>query len=156
MKEQMLKIVPPAWMFLFLAIGLAVHFIVPEARVFDVTVPRWSGVAAIVMILLGFAVSLRASNLFALAKTEILPTSPTNSVLVTEGPYRFSRNPMYLGLVLIITGIAVYVGTLPLFLAAFADFVILHYLFIPFEEEKLARQFGEPYAAYRARVRRWL
>jgi protein-S-isoprenylcysteine O-methyltransferase Ste14 len=58
-----------------------------------------------------------AAGLFRREGTEINPTSPTNRTLVTRGPYRFTRNPMYLGLITFALGIAVWVGAWPMFLA---------------------------------------
>jgi len=63
---------------------------------------------------------------------------------------------MYLSLVLIALGVAFLVGTAPFFLVPAALFLLVDFLFIPFEEEKMLRQFGVTYADYCRRVRRWL
>ena len=88
--------------------------------------------------------------------TEVNPTSPANRKLVTSGPYRFTRNPMYLGLVIVTLGIAVWVGAWPMFIAPVAVFATLNWVHIPFEEEKMRRQFGATYDGYVRRVRRWV
>src|SRR5437016_12962558 len=93
---------------------------------------------------------------FRQAETEIMPASAANTRFVTHGPYRFSRNPMYLGLILAAFAIAFYGGTLVFFPVPFLLFVLCNALFIPFEEAKMARQFGHRYTEYRAKVRRWL
>lgn len=147
-----LKILPPIWYFLFLIAGFLVHFYIPTARVFTFPYP----IVGIVLLIAGQAISMYASALFAKEKTEILPTSETNRKLVTYGPFNYSRNPMYVGMVLSMLGIAVWVGTLPMFVAAVLDFCILNFVFIPFEEAKLSRIFGASYEAYRAKVRRWI
>ena len=109
-----------------------------------------------VLFLFGFFFALYGNRLFAREGTEIDPLSPANRVLVTRGAFSISRNPMYVGMVFGLLGIAIYVGTLPFFLVAVAQFCILNYGFIPFEEEKMERQFGDEYRAYCKRVRRWL
>jgi len=93
--------------------------------------------------------------LFALRRTTILPDGRP-SALVLRGPYRFTRNPMYVSLVLSYVGLAGYLVVpwalvlLPLPLLA------LQRVLIPFEEARLRREFGSAYEHYCARVRRWL
>ncbi len=150
------KILPPIWFFLFFGTALLFHFFVPTSRVFDLS-PGLAGVIIGAVILIGgFFLPLWASKIFAEEKTEILPTSPANQVLVTHGPFRFSRNPMYLGMVTMLFGIAVIFGTLPLFIAALAHFAVMNFVFIPFEEKKMEKQFGEQFRDYMRRVRRWI
>lgn len=76
--------------------------------------------------------------------------------LVVDGPYRFLRNPMYLGAILSLTGAAVYYRSLGLatYLVAFTLWAHLFVVF--FEEPRLRKAFGDEYAAYCGRVRRWL
>lgn len=94
--------------------------------------------------------------LFRREGTEVSPTSPANRKLVTSGPYRFTRNPMYLGLVILTLGIAVWVGAWPMFIAPIAVFATANWVHIPFEEDKMRRQFGATYDGYVRRVRRWV
>ncbi len=75
--------------------------------------------------------------------------------MINNGPYRFSRNPMYLGMVLMMLGLALYAGTLPFYLAAAVYFAGLNFVFCPYEELKLMNAFGNEYRQYRERVRRW-
>jgi protein-S-isoprenylcysteine O-methyltransferase Ste14 len=83
------------------------------------------------------------------------PHSPTPSI-IESGPYRISRNPMYLQLVLATLGLAILLGNLwLLILTPVCAWVLLHYAILP-EEDYLQRKFGEPYLAYCRRVRRWL
>jgi protein-S-isoprenylcysteine O-methyltransferase Ste14 len=77
--------------------------------------------------------------------TEVSPTSPANRELITIGPYRFTRNPMYLGLVIVTVGIAVWVGAWPMFLAPIAVLATANWVHIPFEKAKMRRQFGATY-----------
>ncbi|MEJ2315462.1 MAG: isoprenylcysteine carboxylmethyltransferase family protein [Gammaproteobacteria bacterium] len=96
-------------------------------------------------------------SLFLMHRTTIHPLKPEMaSALVTRGMYRFTRNPMYLGLLLLLTGLAIYMGSLtplmmlPLFVMVMNSQQILH------EERVLEEKFGEEYRAYKERVRRWL
>jgi len=76
--------------------------------------------------------------------------------LVVRGPYRFVRNPMYLGAATALASAALYYQSLSL-LAYVAVFMLATHLFVVwYEEPTLSRMFGDDYAAYRARVRRWL
>jgi protein-S-isoprenylcysteine O-methyltransferase Ste14 len=93
---------------------------------------------------------------FRRAGTEIDPISETNRALVTAGPYRLTRNPMYLGLVVAALGMAIWAGWQPMLAAPLAVFATAQLVHIPFEETKMRRQFGAAYDAYAGRVRRWL
>lgn len=150
--NPLIKILPPIWFFLLLGIGLLVHFFVPAARVFEFG----DTIIGIGLIVFGLVFSSYSSALFAKEKTELLPTSETNRVLVTYGPYNWTRNPMYVGLIAQLLGAAVWVGTLPLYVAVVVYFCIFNFVIIPFEEGKLSRIFGERYASYRGKVRRWV
>jgi protein-S-isoprenylcysteine O-methyltransferase Ste14 len=154
--NPLLKILPPIWYLLFLGAALVAHFYFPASHVFDFSDSIWFAVVGGAVFLGSFALTLNASRIFAIEKTEILPTSETNKTLVTYGPYKRTRNPMYLGMVLSLIGVAIWLGTLPMFLAAFADFLVLNFVFIPFEEAKMARQFGASFEAYKKSVRRWI
>jgi protein-S-isoprenylcysteine O-methyltransferase Ste14 len=148
----LLRVRPPGWFLIVLALAAACHYIVPARRIAVFSNAPLGGV----IFLFGFFFALYGNRLFAREGTEIDPLSPANRVLVTRGAFSVSRNPMYVGMVLGLLGIAIYVGTLPFFVAAAAQFCILNFGFIPFEEEKMERQFGDEYRAYCKRVRRWL
>jgi protein-S-isoprenylcysteine O-methyltransferase Ste14 len=76
--------------------------------------------------------------------------------LIRHGLYRWTRNPMYLGAVLLVSGVAVLLGSLPALLVAVAYVVILQEGFVRHEERLLEQRFGEEYRSYRRAVRRWL
>jgi protein-S-isoprenylcysteine O-methyltransferase Ste14 len=102
----------------------------------------------------GAAWLLWAAWQFRQAGTAIRPTAqPT--VLVEEGPYRFGRNPMYLGITLVLLGAAVALGVPTLALAAAAFALVVRRVHVPFEEARMQRTFGGWYSDYAARVRRW-
>ena len=93
----------------------------------------------------------RFSSLGVNVKT-VLPAS----MLVTEGAYRFSRNPMYVGFVAILAGLGLAAGSWPMLLSALPMFYYLNEHVIPREEKYLGRTFGEEYKTYCRKVRRWL
>ena len=103
-----------------------------------------------------FIAPVWAFVLFRREGTEIDPTSSTNRKLITSGPYQFTRNPMYLGLVILTLGVALWVGAWPMFIAPVAIFATANWVHIPFEEAKMRRQFGATYENYVERVRRWV
>jgi len=103
----------------------------------------------------GLVVMLAGWRLFVTRHVAICPTAHT-ARLITSGIYRVTRNPMYLGLVLIMLGAAVGVGSSPFYGAALAYFMLMDRVFCRYEEAKLIALFGEEYDAYRRRVRRWL
>jgi len=76
--------------------------------------------------------------------------------LVTEGIYRYSRNPMYVAGGLIFLGIATLLGTWPFFLAWAAMGLVLDQVFIPWEEKGMEQLFGEDYVNYKKSIRRWI
>jgi protein-S-isoprenylcysteine O-methyltransferase Ste14 len=93
--------------------------------------------------------------LFVTHRTTIVPHGQARS-LVTAGPYRLSRNPMYVGLMTLYFTMALVMNTLwPVLLLALPVWVLDRKI-IPFEEANLARLFGEDYRAYQRRVRRWV
>jgi protein-S-isoprenylcysteine O-methyltransferase Ste14 len=102
------------------------------------------------------ALSLWAALLFRAEGTELNPTSLTNKRLVIRGPFRWTRNPMYLSLVIVTLGLAFAIGALPMFAVPALVFATASLVHIPFEEAKMRRQFGAAFDDYVARVRRWL
>jgi protein-S-isoprenylcysteine O-methyltransferase Ste14 len=107
------------------------------------------------LIILGAILSLWAVLAFTRARTTLLPFRPA-AALVTSGPFRFSRNPMYVGMTTVYVGAALAMNMAwPLLLLPVA-LVALFRLVIVREEEYLERAFTDAYGAYRSRVRRWL
>ena len=96
-----------------------------------------------------------AVSTFGRRGTTANPAGGTTA-LVSEGPYRFSRNPMYIGLVLLTTGAALFFDSLwPLLFLPFVVLVVRANVILP-EERYLEAKFGQPYRDYKARVRRWI
>jgi protein-S-isoprenylcysteine O-methyltransferase Ste14 len=92
---------------------------------------------------------------FRTAGTPVPARKPTTTIVRT-GPYRFSRNPIYLAFSLLQLGIAIWVNNLWLLATLVMAVALIHYVVIPREERYLERKFGTQYLDYKASVRRWL
>ncbi|HEX9085111.1 MAG TPA: isoprenylcysteine carboxylmethyltransferase family protein [Gemmatimonadaceae bacterium] len=147
--------IPVPWVFILVyLIGIGAQLLFP----IRVRLDQFAGsirVAGLVLVAIGILVAFSAQAIFRRVHTTTIPFEKP-STFVTSGPYRFTRNPMYLGLTLIYVGVA---GTrleiwplivLPMLLA-YANFVV-----IPVEERRLSAVFGDAYQRYCASVRRWL
>lgn len=116
---------------------------------------RWYAVLAIAGV--GVAFDLLGLVAFRRAKTTVNPLKPDKaSALVTGGIYRVTRNPMYVGLTLLLTAWAVYLSALWPFLGPVVFVLYINRFQIAPEERVMHDKFGAAYAAYAARVRRWL
>ena len=113
--------------------------------------------AACVIGLVGGAVSIAGTIRFRGAGTTVNPMKPENaSSLVTGGIYRFTRNPMYLALLLLLVAWAVFLASAWSLLGSLVFFLYISRFQIAPEERALAQMFGASYAEYMAKVRRWL
>jgi protein-S-isoprenylcysteine O-methyltransferase Ste14 len=106
----------------------------------------------------GVGLGLAGLQRFAKMATTVDPHNIDGaSTLVTDGVYRFTRNPMYLGMVLLLIGWSLRLGTLAgLVISSLALIAALTVLQIQPEEEALAHKFGQAYDDYRSKVRRWI
>ena len=112
---------------------------------------------AIILAVAGVATAIAGIVTFARAKTTLNPTTPeASSALVSWGIYRITRNPMYLGLLLVLTAWAVFLtNPLPFLLLPVYMLYINRFQIAP-EERALTSLFGREFAAYQSRVRRWI
>jgi protein-S-isoprenylcysteine O-methyltransferase Ste14 len=146
---------PPPFLFaLGFAAGLGLHRAVPLPLLPDgpTALTVWLGWA---LVALGLVVLFWALFTFRAARTSVLPHRPAR-VVVEAGPYRFSRNPMYVGLGLLYLGLALWLDRLWPVLLLPLVYGLLWALVVRREERYLEAAFGEGYAAYRRRVRRWV
>ncbi|ARO33276.1 phospholipid methyltransferase protein (plasmid) [Rhizobium sp. NXC14] len=148
----MLKLPPPIWALLFLILTAGASYLAGWPAV------PWvhSLFVGIGLIAVSFIAPVWALILFRREGTQVNPTSETNNKLVTGGPFQFTRNPMYLGLVVLSLGVAVATGAILMFVAPLLVFATANWVHIPFEEAKMRRQFGPAFDEYARNVRRWL
>ena len=139
-----------------LALGLLLvsGFLMAVIPLSPVSIPAGLGIG-LFLLLLGFLTAYSGLSAFRKAGTPVRPgDQPTK--LVTSGPYRITRNPMYLGLELVLLGVF-FLTKSPFFLIPpIAFFFLINFLQIPFEENLLTERFGRSYVEYCHRVRRWL
>lgn len=144
-------IYPPMW----LAIGIIAQFALNElfpGIYFATTAGQLVGG---VILVVGLAMLVVAGGLFKQADTDLIPFKDVTA-LVTTGVYRYTRNPMYLGMALVLLGCAVTVGAATAFLIPPLFMVIIHYRFILPEEQMLRELFPQEFPAYCSQVRRWI
>ena len=146
--------VPPPLIFLAaLLAGLAVHAALPLRL--PATGRPVAVVGGIALVALGVFTVLAARFLFLRTGQSPAPWKPSPE-LIACGPYRFTRNPMYVGITMFLVGLGLAVDVPWIALFAFVALAVVHFLAVVREEAYLAEKFGERYAAYTARVRRYL
>mgnify|MGYP001473532230 CR=1 FL=1 len=145
------KIVPDAWFIIMLALSCTFHYLIPVARI----IPHPYNLTGIVFILSGFALTLAANFVMIKSHTTNQP-GETPDMLLTTGPFKISRNPVYLGMTIILMGVEILLGSLSALIVPVIFVIIIDRLFIKPEEDVLESLFGERYSEYSKRVRRWL
>lgn len=148
-----LKVPPPV---VTLAVAAAMWGLAQVLPV--VALPRGMRLAAAgLLAFAGMATSGWGIAVFRRARTTVNPHKPAKATsLVTSGPYRVTRNPMYLGLLLVLVAWAVFLASLPAALGPVAFVLYIRRFQIAPEERVLQGLFGDEYLAYKARVRRWI
>ncbi len=150
-EKKSFRMYPPMYLGLSILLMCALHHFVPVKQLVDWPGRYWGLVPMVVGLLIG----LTARIMFARIGTTIKPFQES-SKLVTSGPFRFSRNPIYLSMTMLLVGIGMLLGSVTPFLVIPVFFLIIDKRFIPVEEAMLAQTFGAEFDAYRGRVRRWL
>ena len=132
--------------------------LVPAAQLWPRGGAWWVWAIALGLALAGGAVALAGLREFARACTTVNPLAPERTTsLVTSGIYRFTRNPMYLGMLLVLIGWGVWLGNaVALLVGPMLAVLLLNALQIRPEERVMQARFGEVYTRYRASVRRWI
>ncbi|HEV2357341.1 MAG TPA: methyltransferase [bacterium] len=144
-------VLPPVYVSAAVLAMLVLHVAIPGRRVI---VAPWL-LLGVVPLLLGTALNVLADRTFKTSGTSVKPFERSTH-LVTDGVFALSRHPMWLGMVLILAGVAVVLGTLTPFAVVLAFAILLDVRFIRAEEGMLADTFGDRWRRYRSRVRRWL
>ena len=142
---------PIAWAVAVLA-GLALNWLMPLPFVPAVVRAGWLGAMAFAL-----ALALLAWAIVTITRAgSNVPTNLPTTTIVESGPYRFTRNPIYLAMFLGLVGLAIAFDNLWLLMMLVPFALVIRYGVVAREEAYLERKFGDVYRGYRARVRRWL
>ena len=142
---------PPLYLFTSLAIMVLLHFFVPVYAVLSYPV----NAIGLIPLAVGIMLNLAADSALKKHGTTVRPFEDATT-LVTTGVYRYSRNPMYLGMMLILVGVALLMGSMTPCVIVPGFAVVIARVFVKPEETLLAKQFGQNWETYRDSVRRWL
>jgi len=141
----------PQKLFVIFVIHIVVLHFIPSIKRMVAPPYHYLG---LLLIVFGSITTLLADQLFKKNKTEIKPYEDPIT-LVTSGPFRISRNPMYLGMSMILLGLTVFLGSWLMLVFPVSYIVIIEVFFIRTEERNLERVFSKPYLDYKKKVRRW-
>jgi protein-S-isoprenylcysteine O-methyltransferase Ste14 len=142
---------PPLVYLASIVLGLLIHFAAPLPFLpQSLALPLGASLIVVAIALFASAVAK-----FRAASTPVPARKPTTAIVRT-GPYRFSRNPIYLAFSLLQLGIAIWVNSLWLLATLVGAGALIHFIVVPKEEQYLERRFGSQYLEYKASVRRWL
>ena len=138
-------------MFFILGISWGLNALLPRAADFGTS----GKIGGSMLLFLGATLMLVAAGLFKLMGTTVDPTKEPNR-LVTDGIYRFTRNPMYLGMLLILIGSNLILNFAIGFMFTIIFFLMMDKIIIPKEEDVVEGVFGEVYREYKNHTRRWI
>ena len=141
---------PLAWGLAVIA-GLALNWLVPLPFLPAALPAGWLGAMVFVL-----ALALFAWAIVAITRAGNVPTNRPTTTIVDGGPYRFTRNPIYLGMFLGLIGLAITFDNLWLLMMLVPFALVIRYGVVPREEAYLERKFGNVYRSYRSRGRCWL
>lgn len=144
-------LLPPVLVMIIVILMCAASLVMPG----PVILSEPYNLLGLVLLIAGTGMGLLGAAHFNRIGTNI-PTFNEPTLLVIDGLFRWTRNPMYLGFTLFLLGLAVMLGTLVPFLGPIAFAVTSDRWYIAFEERALRDKFGEPYEAYRRATRRWI
>ncbi|MGC9443843.1 MAG: methyltransferase family protein [Candidatus Methanospirareceae archaeon] len=146
------KLLPPTVFYALLLLSVVSHFCVPTVTLIR---PPYSYLLGVPLMLFGAGLTIWVDSLFKKRNTPVKPMEMPVS-FVTDGPFRITRHPMYLGMAAVLLGVAVVLGSILPFLFPILFVALMERLFIPREEANLERAFGDDYRTYKQRVRRWI
>jgi protein-S-isoprenylcysteine O-methyltransferase Ste14 len=151
MDHDTIRIHPPLLAGVLLVATLLLQHFLPGLRGFH----RPHHLLGALFVIVGVTTMMPAAAIFTNHRTTKNPYGEP-STFVSSPPYTITRNPMYLGLVLLLLGLAIWIGSVVMLLAPVAFYLVIDRMVIPGEEATMERLFGEAYLEYKASVRRWV
>jgi protein-S-isoprenylcysteine O-methyltransferase Ste14 len=147
----MKRMLPPTLVLSCLVSMILLHWLLPITSL----LPAYFNLLGMVPLVLGVVLNVGADRTFKIAQTSVSTFNEPDK-LVTHGLFRYSRNPMYLGFVLILAGAWMLLGSASPFLGVAVFFLVSNCYYIPFEEHMLAKKFGTGFEAYTSKTRCWI
>lgn len=145
------RLLPPAYLFTSIVVMAMLHYIAPVVKL----IPYPYNLVGGVPLALGIVLNLTADRAFKRYGTTVKPFEESTA-LVRDGAFRISRHPMYLGMVLILLGIAMLMGSATPFLVVAAFGISMDRVFVRAEERMLEGKFDAAWRDYKSQVRRWI
>lgn len=145
------KIVPDEYFIVLIILSIIVHILIPLIKI--IFFPY--NLFGIFLIIAGILITVLTNYILLKNKTTTKPYDIPN-VLITSGLFRLSRNPLYLGMAIILLGIEILIGSLSPFIFPIIFVIIISMMIIPIEEKNLEAKYGSKYLEYKKRVRRWI
>lgn len=143
---------PPLVYLAFILLGVVIRYAMPLPDPADGFIMRAAGIA---ITLAGLWLIVEAWKLFKRTGQDPAPWTPSPE-MVLSGPYRFTRNPMYVGMTCIQVGLGLALNNLWISLFAALSLLVVHFIAVVPEEKYLTEEFGESYTGYLIKVRRYL
>lgn len=141
---------PPNYFYICIIITVLLYFLVPQMNL----IPFPINLLGIILMMIGFYFIAKSHYLL---KNQNTPDNFRKSTAVVKtGLYKYSRNPMYLGAVIFLLGLSILFGNLISFICPILFFIIINWMFIPYEEEKMEKEMGREYIEYKKTAGRWL
>ena len=147
----MKKILPPTYFATCLIIAAVLHYLLPIKQIIYYPI----NLLGFLFFVIGGILNIWTDQLFKKNKTTVKPGEKP-SVLIQTGPFKISRNPMYLGMSILLIGIGFILGSVSSFIGVFLFVATMEIAFITQEERFMQEQFGEEYLAYKKKVGRWI
>jgi protein-S-isoprenylcysteine O-methyltransferase Ste14 len=144
-------ILPPFLVLVLLLVSSGLQAVIPLATI---SIPAGRAIGAF-FVVIGFIAGFSGFLAFRRAGTSLRPGDEPTRVVI-GGPFRITRNPMYLGFELLLIGLFFLIKSLFFLIPPVAFFLLINFVQIPFEEKLMIEHFGQSYREYCQRVRRWL
>jgi len=146
-----IKITPDIHFVSFLLMSVLFHVIFPIIKIIHYPY----SLIGVVLVITGILIVYRSNLILLKNGTSIRPFEIPN-VLINSGPFRYSRNPIYLGMTIVLFGLVVILGSLSPIIFPIMFLIIINISIIPHEENRLEKLFGDEYLEYKIKVRRWI
>ena len=143
-------IIPPVFLLISLILIVTSYIVLPDFNL----IPFPVNLLGILISLSGFALMGKSRDLFQKHQTTL--SIERSSVLIQDGVFSKTRNPMYIGMFLLLLGIGICFRNLFSILIPFIFLVLIHFVFVLKEERLMFDEFGQAYLDYKAKVKRWI